>query len=459
MTVPSCDLPFETFARYTDPRVMGDIWRGQLASLLTTPFEFSACNVQYARCRTYLNSASWHKSFLCVCYEFDLKSDRRAGHKPMLYGRAYLQGRSRMEFDALAQLDGARLVPELDMIVWNFPDDPCLPQLRVLLDPARVVEHFPYASLLFDRDNIVDVKISVTRYRPEQRCILRYDIEYGANKARCVLYAKVFADDNGERVFARMQCCYRVADALGVRIAKPLRYGAAVRTVWQEELRGEPLVVALDEGTFGAPIAAIGHCLAKLHTVALPMQQAVTREARLADAAKKSRKLAQILHELTSELAALIARSEIELTLLPPAPEAVIHGDVHFGQFLITDDGALALFDFDEWSRGDPAQDLADLIVDPHVSQFAPEKAKANQILSARIAGKLLESYRQHAAWAISDASVIWHARIQLITKAYRAAIQQEPHWREKVPALVALATGEIELSANPKWKSVNEIA
>ncbi len=459
MTASLCDLPVRAFARYTDTALIGDIWRERLPLLLAAPFEFSAINVQYARCRTYLNPESWHKSYLCVCYEFDGGPEVQARHKPMLYGRAYLQGRSQSEFDALERRNGARIVPELDMIVWNFPDDPQLRQLRELLDPARVAQHFPFANLPFNRDGINDVSIKVIRYRPEQRCILRYDIDYGENRERFVLYAKVFANDNGERVHGRIQLCYRIADAFGARIAKPLGYSAAVRTVWQEELCGESLVVSLESGKFEETIAAIGHCLAKLHSADLPMQKVVTREARLRDAAKKSRKLAQMLPALEADLVAVIQRGTAELPQLPSAPDAIIHGDVHFGQFLITDDGQLALFDFDEWSRGDPAQDLADLIVDPHVSQFARDNSKANQILSARVASKLLASYHVHGAWTISDVTVNWHARIQFINKAYRVAIQQEAHWKEKVAALVALATSGIEVAVNSEQELVHEFA
>ena len=449
MTALSCDAPVQVFERFTDTHAMGEVWRKQLPSLLGKPFEFTTCNVQYARCRTYLSPSSWHKSFLCVCYEFDGAPARNTSHKPMVYGRAYLHGRSRDEFAALTATDGAHLVPELDMIVWNFPDDPHLPQLHELLDVTRVARYFPYANMPFDADAIVDIKVEVMRHRPEQRCILRYDVAYGANRDRYVLYAKVFADDNGERVFTRIRHCYDAASALGVRIARPLGYSSAVRAVWQEELSGTSLVAALETGDYGAPMAAIGHCLARLHAADLPMQQTVTRDARLADVRKKAKKLAQMVPALAADLDAIIACAKSELVLLPPAQQAVIHGDVHFGQFLITVEGALALFDFDEWSGGDPAQDLADLIVDPHVSQFARDNTQANRMLSPRVARALLASYRSHAAWAVTDAAIAWHARVQLINKAYRAAIQQEPRWREKVPALVALASRGVDLGAN----------
>jgi aminoglycoside phosphotransferase (APT) family kinase protein len=440
MTALSCSVPPAAFARFTDAAAMGETWRGLLPALLDKPFEFSACNVQYARCRTYVNPASWHKSFLCVCYEFDVAPERGISHKPMLYGRAYLHGRSQPEFNALAQSDGARLVPELDMIVWNFPDDPRMPQLHQLLDVERAARHFPYPSLPFAAHAIVEIKIALVRYRPEQRCILRYDIDCGPNRGHFVLYAKVFADHTGEQALRRMRHCHDAADSLGVRIARPLGYSATVRTLWQEELTGTPLIEALDAGECDAPLAAIGHCLARLHATNLPMQTTVTREARLEDARKKSRKLAQMLPESGVALEVVIARGYSDLAVLPRAHLGVIHGDAHLGQFLITAEGALALFDFDEWSHGDPAQDLADLIVDAQVRRLERADTYLESIPSSRAARALLTGYRRDAAWSVTDAEIAWHARVQLINKAYRAAIQQEPRWRQKVPALVALA-------------------
>jgi Phosphotransferase enzyme family len=439
------------FARFSDAQAMSEVWRKHLPRLLGRPVEFSSCNVQYARCRTYLSPASWHKSYLCVCYEFDVASGN-ASHKLMLYGRTYLQGRSRQAYDILTQHDRAQLLPELDMIVWEFPNDPGLPQLREMLDTARVALYFPYASLPFTADGITEINIDVVVYRPEQRCILRYDIAFGASGERFVLYAKVFADDNGERVLSRIQYCYDSSSALGVRIARPLGYSAAVRTVWQQELKGAPLFPVLENGNYEAPISAIGHCLARLHGAHFPLHQTITREARLADVSKKAHKLAQVLPKIDRDLNAIFARAANEMAVLPRMQKTVLHGDVHFGQFLIAADGTLALFDFDEWTHGDPAHDLADLIVDPHVSNFMRDK-KLSRSLSPEVTRILLDSYRRSAKHTVSDAEIAWHARIQLINKAYRSVIQQEPWWQEKVPALVALARHSLELGANAQME------
>ncbi len=335
----------------------------------------------------------------------------------------------------------------------ELPHDPRLPQLRDLVDGGRVVRDLPYESLPFSGSEAIrDIKIEVVRYRPEQRCILRYDIGFGPDGDRLVLFAKVFSDGTGEHVFARMQHCYAAARALGVRVARPLGYRAAVRSVWQEELSGIPVAETLGAaGTYREPLMTIGHCLASLHGAGLPMTQRVSREARLTDARKKAHKLAQVFPQLAGSLAGHIERAQSELTDLPLVHETVIHGDMHFDQFRLANDGVLALFDFDEWSRGDPAQDLADLIVDARIGEFGRHKAEVDRARLPDMIRVLLDSYRQRAAWTVGDAAIAWHTRLQLITKAYRSCIQQEPRWQERAPELVALAARLVDLDEATK--------
>lgn len=452
MTDLLSEAPVRAFARYVDTAVMRDVWRERLPALLGISIDVTGCRVLYARCRTYSKPASWRKSFLCVSYQMAVNADALLP-APQLYGKVYLDGRSRLEFNKLeakARLDGkmcgARLVPELDMIVWNFPDDPCLPQLRELVDGDRVVRHLPYESLPFSGPEAIrDIKIEVVRYRPEQRCILRYDIGFGTHGGRVVLFGKIFSDDTGEQVLVRMQHCYAAARALGVHVARPLGYCPVVRSVWQEELSGTPLTERLGAGIYGAPLTAIGRCLASLHAAGLPMRQTVSREERLGDVHKRAYKLGQVFPKLARVLDSLIKQAQSELAVLPPVHETVIHGDMHFDQFRLADDGRLALFDFDEWSRGDPAQDLADLIVDAHVRHLESRRIEGHGSVLGEMIDTLLHSYRRWACWTLADAAIRWHVRLQLITKAYRTCVQQEPGWQERAPELVALATRIVE--------------
>jgi len=131
--------------------------------------------------------------------------------------------------------------------------------------------------------------------------------------------------------------------------------------------------------------------------------------------------------------------------------EAVIHGDMHFDQFRLKNEGVLALFDFDEWTRGDPAQDLADLIVDAHIRGLGQNEAGAEGTRLPGMIRVLLDGYCQGAARMADENAIAWHACLQFITKAYRACIQQEPRWHERAPELVAFAARFSELGAATK--------
>lgn len=442
--------PLHSFMSHTSPAVMRGVWSRYLPVLFDINEEITDCQIAYSRCRSFLKPASWHKSFINICYRLEV-----AGYEQpvILYGRGHLDGSSPKSYEQAKAMAASPtsakdicLLPEMDMVIWRFPEDPGLPQLPQLLDAQRALQFLPLQQLdNIKLEQVNHVDIQVVRYRPEQRCILRYDITHGKENTHTVLYAKVFNDGKGEQVFSRIRHCYDMGTSLGARVARPVHYSAAMRTVWQEALTGTPPADYLADGKYREIMQMTGICLAKLHAARLPMSKTVSREARLTDAIKKSRKLVQAFPELSEILGLLAVYLQNQLMQLPAALETVIHGDMHFGQFLILPDGTLALFDFDEWSLGDPAQDLADLIVDPHVSHHEYDRAEAPRMLLGDMIKVLVGSYRLQGGNATS-AAIDWHARIQFINKAYRAAIQQEPSWQRKVPVLIALARQGIAL-------------
>ncbi len=455
--------PLHSFLPHTSTAVMRDFWSRSLPELFGISEEIADCQIAYSRCRSFFKPASWHKSFINICYRLEV-----AGHEQpvILYGRGHLDGGSRKSFEQAQASDsnpasssGMRWVPEMDMVIWRFPEDPGLPQLPQLLNPELAPQFLPLQQLgNIKPEQVNHVDIQVVRYRPEQRCILRYEITHGKKNARNVLYAKVFNDGKGAQVFSRISHCHGLGVALGARVARPVHYDPSMRTVWQEALTGTPPAEYLANGNYREIMQMTGSCLARLHAARLPMNKTVSRKDRLADAIKKSCKLAQAFPELSESLERLAGYLQARLPQLPPAQETVIHGDMHFGQFLIQPDGTLALFDFDEWSLGDPAQDLADLIVDPHVRHHEHDRANVPKILLQDMIKVLLESYRLQGGKA-ADAAVDWHARVQFINKAYRAAIQQEPAWRNKVPELVEFAMRGIVFEPSAESRSMPEEA
>lgn len=225
------------------------VWRIWLPILLKQPVELKSCAVQYARCRTHLAEASWPKSYLSINYVFDLIDYEGYSFNKMLFCKAFLGGTSQSAYEKLVQeyhhSDRAidfQHIPDLDMLVWCFPNEPTLVQLQELVDVEKVVNYLPYAKLPCNNPkDISRITTKVIRYRAEQRCILRYDIEYGAKSDNVAIYAKVFESDKGEQVFLRMQQCDRLLRSLGYRTARPLHYSPEISTIWLEELVGVAL--------------------------------------------------------------------------------------------------------------------------------------------------------------------------------------------------------------------------
>ncbi len=445
------DGPMFAFGYYLNTSYMRKAWTTLQSYLFPRPVNITACKVNYARCRTYLSPSSWDKSFLGVCYELNHEEEIVESHKTIVYGKAYLNGGSHSKYQELVNSSHKisnsgqpQLMPELDMIFWVFPEDPVLSQLTGLLNPEYIITCLPYTMLPFaSREEIFDIKVKVIRYRPEQRCILRYTICYGMEKNEYVLYAKIFEDNKAERVFSFMEHFESSLNNYGFHIPQSLAHDANRHIVWQKELPGQPLTEIEGVEHKKQILADIGRILASFHTISLPMHQCITREEKLVEMDKKIKKLSQAFPAFSGDLGRVSQRAHSELVSLPLFRQTVIHGDMHFGQFLVMHDGKLALLDFDGCCYGEPAQDLADFIVDPHLGEFERAGDVHNQILTAESVSILLTNYRRNGTYAVDDIVIIWHARIQLINKAYRAAITQEPYWQNKIPELIALAIND----------------
>ena len=195
--------------------------------------------------------------------------------------------------------------------------------------------------------------------------------------------------------------------------------------------------------------SAIGSILAKLHSLDSPLAKSVSREQRLIEMDKKIAKLAQAFPAFGGELVQLSRRMQIEFTQLPALKPVVIHGDIHIGQFMLTADNTVAILDFDGCSYGDPAQDLADMLVDPHLNLSARGlDIGHNPLLPVEFATSMLSTYREHAPQLVSNQAIVWQSRVQLINNAYRAAITQEVDWALKIPKILKNAASHTLLNA-----------
>jgi hypothetical protein len=268
--------------------------------------------------------------------------------------------------------------------IQEFPVDPKLPHLDAVMSPSA---HPALAAALestarrfhevpADR-RLQDVVAQPVRYKPGDRCVLRYRMTFGdpdrpgagagAGTTTCSLVAKLYREDFEAQA----------ADDLLDR----LRHGSGI--AWTARplgvVPGLPLALTEDLGSSRDPVPArsgldvvhpgsddafpvIGRAaeaLAELHTSGLDTG-ALSRRTGADEAAKAGRRAA-LLESYVPELGPVIGRVTDALTgSLAGLPADVLrpaHGSYKSSQLLVRD-GAVFLVDFDQFCAADPALDV-----------------------------------------------------------------------------------------------------
>lgn len=329
-----------------------------------------------------------------------------------------------------ASLAGGRLVapafgealvhlPELGMLLWALPNDPALPQLPALLDPARAAAVVPGAAA-------DALSVELLRYAPQQRATLRYTLRGAATGATRSVYAKTFRDDRAATIDARFRHFWQAAqtDPAAPLVAEPLGHDADLRTIWQAPAAGVPLRELLD-GDAGVPwMARVAQSLARLHAAPLaPTATATPRSAAhwVAEVRRRQQKIGRIDAALAARAAAVADAIAAQADTQSQRPLSLIHGDWHPDQVWI-DGTRVLLFDFDEFTLGDPMEDLAEFVL-----KLEQREAPAAQ--TRRLVDSFVAHYAAAAPARFDAASLAWHLAIQSLLQASRAFIYQQPGW------------------------------
>lgn len=348
-----------------------------------------------------------HPHPLTAVYELVL----RDGRTQRWYAKTWRDGAS------LAALpgSGAVPVPPLDMLLWPWPADPGLPQLRELLDAPRALAWRGAGP----------AEVAVLCWEPEQRATLRY--------TRCgeVLYAKTFADDRGASIHERFDHFWRLAqqDPAAPVVAEPLRWHAATRSSWQARAPGVPLTDLIANGESGDVPERLARALAVLHGQHLTGIEARHDAAHwVSEAWRRARKLGRALPLLADRAARVADAIERRAAVLPAHEPGLIHGDFHAGQVGVAPSaaGRVVFHDFDEFALGDPMEDLAAFVT----------RLPAGLDLGAA----LTAAYANCAAPHYCPDRLQWHRAVQTLLQAGRAFVFQLPGWEAQAERRLARA-------------------
>ncbi|CAM3323502.1 phosphotransferase family protein [Occultella aeris] len=228
----------------------------------------------------------------------------------------------------------------------------------------------------------------VVAHRPERRGVVRHEAD-------------------GHTVFTKVVRPGRAAGLLDMLtavtaagVSAPRVLGADETSVTTAALPGRTLHEALaapdaDAGSLTRVGHAVGAVLRRLHAVPAPARVVVTHDGAAEIAVtRRWLELAQAYRALprtSAEPLAMLARAES--ALVPCARPVLLHRDLHDKQLLTAGDD-VAILDLDLLAVGDPALDLANLLV--HLELRAKQGLTARALAHACAAG-VLRGYRPTA--------------------------------------------------------------
>jgi hypothetical protein len=345
------------------------------------------------------------------------------------------EGESREQF-ALAQSGllvptaiGVELfhLPELESVVWAFPNDRKLSGLPALANPellkSRILPEVVKSSF-GDEWVIVRLESDVIHYVAERACTVRVRLALKntrtAETAERVIFGKTYCLDEGALAWQNSQCLWE-SDARKdgrLLIPQPLAYQPEIKTLWQAGLDGETMSEcgALSPRFFEL-LDQAAMTVASLHRTLAPFAPTTTTGNIITKLRAAGDLLARVRPACRTTLHSLIDGLAAASAAIGERPTATLHGDLHLKNFFATKD-RVALIDLDNICRGDPLQDVGSFVAAMHYRGLL-EGRSFDEV--ERIAGQFIDAYRAEAGWEVSDVALNWHTAAAMIyERAYR---------------------------------------
>jgi hypothetical protein len=338
-------------------------------------------------------------------------------------------------------------LPELETVIWVFPNDRKLTGLPVITDadrlqrdllPAIVAESF---GAQWQLSNLAH---RVIHYVAERSCTVRVDL--GLSHARTgammtrTLFGKTYCPGEDVRAWRAISqlwqsdFCQRGA----LLIPQPLAHQPASRTCWQSGLVGATLGEFEDDSAARMRwLSEAGATVATLHGAALTDLSIVTMadvvaklEAAATVVARAHPSLQPALETLTERLISTADRAAAPLT-------ATLHADLHLQNLFVTA-GRVALIDLDDLCSGDPLQDLGSFAAALHYRALLRGEETS---ITARHIEQFIAAYGNNVTWEVSSAALAWHTATALIAeRAYRLVTRLKPGRLALLNDIIALA-------------------
>lgn len=335
-------------------------------------------------------------------------------------------------------------VRDLDLLLWGFPNDPELPRLPRLVDPAAQAELFErhWPSLRQHSDQLLsEFQTELVKYAPRERCTFRHRFEL-RDGTELTVYSKMFGDDTSAGLlFDVIRTLWEdsVSAPGRLMIPEPILLDPEMNTIFIRGLEGSNLDQCFDKVDLPDVAGVAGAGLAAIHQCRIAGLPPAPDEYFLDKLASTEKTIRDVEPEYAAQIEAIATSLRERHSRWAPIEPAPIHGAFRLSQLLLVQD-RLALIDLDGFEVGNPIIDVAGFVA--HL-MYLPLKGRLPSEQSRPAIQAFCRSYAENSPWGLPADVFSWYVAIALVTKhAARCIKRARSGSHQMVGELLALAEG-----------------
>jgi len=386
-----------------------------------------------------------------ISYELHVKNVLTARHGTQLFFAVVERdGRAQARYAAARQSihtqpefgPAVHFLPDLNMVLWGFPNDPELRQLPRLLNHEALTDLLLKNWDCFRVPSTVKlegVTTRVVKYVPEDRCTLRHTLRL-AGAGDLVIYSKTYEDKiHAASVFGITRALWRSRSCQSgeIMIPEPLFHERGLGTVFVRGLEGANADDDLSKLDLDRVATKAGAALAGIHQCQIANLATRSDQYAMSKIAEAEETLVNFDGSYRPRLEHLSDTLEQRLPHLTEIAPAPIHGGFRISQ-LLTVDGKIALLDFDDFLIGNPISDVASFAA--HLL-YLPLKDRITRDQARSAIRHFCQAYAERAPWGLPRDVLEWQTAAELVGKQAKKCIRLvKKHHRRKVDQLLTMA-------------------
>jgi thiamine kinase-like enzyme len=449
-------LPFDNVLPHLhtalEPCAMKEVFSKALLSnnsVDTTRFRLESCDIGRVKYKPGKNCM--------IYYTLHLRNNITHGKETQLVcARFYPQGDSASRYEKAKRetlvkpsIGEAILhVPELEMVLWAFPNDRKLQHVTKLMDDTFLQEALlpsVIAAQVGREWKIAELNHELVHYAPEHTCTVRAHLRLRHTKGdklqTLTLYGKTYYNNDGAETYRLMQLLWNGQSRKQglLNTAKPLSYHPEYNMLWQQGLNGQPLITLdIKSPEFKTSLKQVARTVATLHQTPLSCNHKVTREDWQKKLVEVTALVARVKPEAATGLESLANKLLEQAKDFGKQPKATLHGDLHLQNFLI-DNGTISLIDLDNLCQGSPWQDIGSFIAALYYRGLLENIPTS--IIDA-LSKIFYDAYALASTWKIDEEAIRWYTATSLINeRAFRTITRLKAGRLDILDDLLGLAS------------------